>query len=254
MEMIVMSQKECQRLKVIESFARGYVTRGEAALELALSKRQITRIRKRYEELSNTGILRKKSISKPPRSYDGPYIDKILDLVKTHYHDFGPTLAAEKLHEVHNILIAKETLRRWMIRAGLHKEHQRAVKKIHPLRERRPCLGELIQIDGSHHAWFEGRAPICCLLVFIDDATGQLLHLQFTPSESHESYAQAFYDYLHKHGKPLAIYTDKHSVFSVNRKEISVEADGVTALGKSLHELEIESRPFTSSQRTCRTC
>ena len=128
-----------------------------------------------------------------------------------------------------------------MMGSGLHQPHQRPVKKIHPLRERRPCFGELIQIDGSHHAWFGGRAASCCLLVFIDDATGRLLHLQFTPSESHESYTQSLYQTLQKYAKPLAIYTDKYAVFSVNRKQLSVEADGVTAFNKSLHELKIES-------------
>lgn len=241
MGLLMMSKKDCQRLKVINAFHAGYMTRGEAANELNLSQRQITRIRKRYQECSDQGIVRKKRTSKGPRCYDRSYVEKILELVKTQYADFGPTLIAEKLKERHDIVIAKETLRRWMHQDGIRLAQQRRLKKVHPLRQRRSCLGELVQIDGSYHAWFEERAPECCLLVFIDDATGRLLLLKFVPSESHTSYAQSFYEYLELHGKPQSIYTDKHSVFSVNRKEMSADAAGVTALNQSLQELGIES-------------
>lgn len=127
-----------------------------------------------------------------------------------------------------------------MIEAGLHQPFIKGRKKAHPLRARRSCFGELIQMDGSFHDWFEGRGPKCTLLVFIDDATSELVHLRFVPSESYQSYATSFIDYLLEHGKPISIYTDKHSVFSVNQKELSEEAAGVTTFAQALQSLAIE--------------
>jgi hypothetical protein len=117
-------------------------------------------------------------------------------LVRERYADFGPTLACEKLRECHNIELGKETVRRWMRDAGLWITREQRPPTLHQPRNRRSCLGELIQIDGSDHRWFEDRAPACTLLVFIDDATGRLMTLHFTATESTFSYFEAMRKYL----------------------------------------------------------
>lgn len=105
-------------------------------------------------------------------------------LVREHYADFGPTLAAEYLDERHGIDISRETLRKWMVEDGIWTTRAARKKRVQQRRQRRECRGELVQLDGSLHDWFEGRRPKCTLLVYIDDATSELLHLEFVPSES----------------------------------------------------------------------
>lgn len=140
----------------------------------------------------------------------------VLALLRENYSDFGSTLAPEKVSERHNLSVSVETLRKWMIADGLWVSHARRKSRVYQPRYRCDCLGELIQIDGSHHDWFAGRAGKCCLLVFIDDATGRLMHLRFCETESAFDYMLATREYLSKHGKPVAFYSDKHAVFRVS--------------------------------------
>src|SRR5229473_1366470 len=155
--------------------------------------------------------------------------------------------AAEKLADLHDIHLARETVRQWMITAGLWKDRRARLKPVHQPRYRRDCLGELIQIDGSEHWWFEGRGPQCTLLVYIDDATSRLMHLQFVESESTFDYFAATRAYLERHGKPVAFYSDKHGVFRVNKKD-AVGGDGMTQFGRALHALNIDIICANSSQ------
>jgi hypothetical protein len=152
---------------------------------------------------------------------------------------FGPTLAAEKLSELHGLDLGVETLRQWMIGAGLWVRRKDRLKRIHQPRARRDCLGELVQIDGSEHWWFEDRGPQCTLLVYIDDATSRLMHLKFVQTESTFDHFQATREYLEAHGKPVAFYSDKHGVFRVNSIG-AVQGDGMTQFGRSLHALNID--------------
>jgi hypothetical protein len=142
------------------------------------------------------------------------------------------------LRERHNITVSVETLRKWMTADGLWVPYSRRRPRVHQPRYRRDCLGELVQIDGSPHDWFEGRAPKCCLLVFIDDATGRLMHLRFGETESAFDYMMATREYLEQHGKPLAFYSDKHGIFRVNNGGSTTT--GVTQFGRVLSELGIE--------------
>lgn len=121
---------------------------------------------------------------------------------------------------------------------GLWVPHAHRRPRVYQPRYRRDCLGELIQIDGSHHDWFEGRASKCCLLVYIDDATGRLMHLRFCQSESAFDYMLATREYVDKHGKPVAFYSDKHAVFRVSQAE--TRRTGMTQFGRALHDLNIE--------------
>lgn len=152
----------------------------------------------------------------------------------------APTLAREKLAENHGIVLGKETLRRLMIKTGLWIPRKQRAPKIQQQRYRRACCGELIQIDGCDHHWFENRAPACTALVYVDDATSRLMQLRFVKSESTFTYFEATRGYLEKHGKPLALYSDKASVFRTNNKN-ATGGDGYTQFGRAMHELNIQT-------------
>ena len=158
----------------------------------------------------------------------------VLELVGTLYADFGPTFAAEKLRELHAVSVSVETLRKWMTVAGLwHSRMERRRRPQQP-RNRRSCLGELVHIDGSDHEWLKQRGPRCSLLVYVDDAPSQLMHLHFARSESTFAYFRATQQYLGKHGRPVAFYSDKATIFRVNAKEAR-SGDGHTQFGRAMH-------------------
>jgi hypothetical protein len=155
------------------------------------------------------------------------------------YADFGPTLAHEKLSEVHHLKLSRESVRQLMVQAGLWQPHGAKRAVVHALRARRAQRGELVQIDGSPFAWFEDRAPACTLLVWIDDATGELMELFFTAAETTHSYFQAAEHYLMEHGRPCACYSDKFGVFRINHRD-DLSAEGRTQFARALQELDIE--------------
>jgi hypothetical protein len=160
-------------------------------------------------------------------------------LLKTKYKGFGPTLAHEKLVEKDKLKLSDESVRKLMIEENLWKPRKAKQVVTHQLRERRACFGELIQIDGSPHDWFEGRAGRCVLLVFIDDATGRLVQLRFVESESYFSYAQAAEGYFRHYGKPVAFYSDRHGIFRVNVPSIG-SGEALTQFGRAMQELDIQ--------------
>jgi len=162
-----------------------------------------------------------------------------LAIVRERYPDFGPTLAAEKLAEHHGCSVSRETLRGWMIADGLWQDRRHRLPSPHQPRRRPDCLGELVQIDGSEHAWFEDRGPPCTLLAFVDDATSRLMQLRFVTSESAFDYFRTTRAYLEEHGKPVAFYSDKHGIFRVNRKD-AAGGEGVTQFGRALLALNID--------------
>ncbi|WP_448815734.1 ISNCY family transposase, partial [Bacillus safensis] len=161
------------------------------------------------------------------------------------YADFGPTLACEKLWECHGIRLAKETVRKLMTEAGLWVPRRQRPPKVYQPRARRACLGELIQIDGSDHRWFEERAPACTLLVYVDDATSRLMMLHFTQTESTFSYFEATRAYIERHGKPGAFYSDKASVF--RNVKPGKTGNRVTPFGRAMYELNIDTFCANSS-------
>lgn len=166
--------------------------------------------------------------------------DQALELIKTRYADFGPTLAREKLEEVHGLFLGKETVRRIMVRAGLWIPRKQRSARIPQPRYRRPCTGELIQIDDCDYDWFEGLGPACTALVYVDDATSKIMELLFVKSESTFSYFEATRHYIDKHGKPLALYSDKAGVFRVNNKH-ATGGEGHTQFGRAMYELNIQT-------------
>lgn len=238
MTVITMSHKELARLQVVIDFADGRVSAEIAAELMGIQRRQVYRLLDAFRRDGAAGLASKKR-GKPSNRAHGLYFRKtVLELIREHYADFGPTFAAEKLRERHGLPVGVETLRQWMVADGLWVKRQDR-RKVHQPRNRRDCLGELVQIDGCEHWWFEDRGPQCTLLVFVDDATSRLMHLKFVPSESAFSYFQATREYLEAHGKPIAFYSDKHSVFRINKAD-AVSGDNMTQYGRALHELNID--------------
>jgi transposase len=246
MGLVMMSERELNRVEVLSQVADGRCSTLDAAALLAVSQRQIQRMMLRYRD-GGAGAIRHKARGRRPNNQKSDGVrEYVLSLIRESYADFGPTLVAEKLSEKHGITLCQETVRKWMIADGiwLNKSQRRT---FHQPRSRRDCYGELIQIDGSDHHWFEDRAERCTLLVFIDDATSKLMELRFVPSESTFSYFAALEGYLTTHGRPVAFYSDKHSVFRIVAKEAK-GGQRMTQFGRALSELNIEILCANSSQ------
>ncbi len=236
--LVSMSDKELKRLSVLQEICDQRITQSQAAQLLHISERQIRRLLQKYKAQGPAALAHAArgqiSNSRLPEELRL----KCLNIVSDQLHGFGPTLAHEKLTTVHGFDISVETLRSWMIAADLWIPRAKRLKRPYQPRYNRDCYGELIQIDGSHHDWFEGRAAKCCLLVFIDDATGKLQHLRFCESESAFDYMISTRLYVEQHGKPLAFYSDKHSVFRVNQS--SKKDTKITQFGRVLSTLNID--------------
>ncbi len=239
METLTLSYEELDRVSVIERVIEKRLTQVEAARMLGLTSRQVRRLRRAYERDGPIGLASKHRGRPSNRRLRSQSRREALAIVRSQYADFGPTFAHEKLTELHGLEFSVETLRHWMIDDGLWIPRSRREPRIQQPRRRRPCRGELIQIDGSDHEWFEDRAGRCTLLVFVDDATSELMELLFCESESAFSYFAALRSYLGQHGKPVALYSDKASVFRVNKKEAQGGA-GVTQFSRALSSLNID--------------
>ncbi|VUS84084.1 hypothetical protein SB6424_05445 [Klebsiella pasteurii] len=238
--LVTMSDKELSRINVIQSVVEKRMRRRDAAHQLALTERQTQRLMNRFRESGAAGLSNLRRGRPGNHRLPESLKLRVLSLLNDHYSDFGPTLAAEKLRERHNITVSVETLRKWMTADGLWVPYSRRRPRVHQPRYRRDCLGELIQIDGCEHRWFEDRGPACTLLVYVDDATSRLMQLLFVSSESTFTYFEATRGYLERYGKPLAFYSDKASVFRINNKQ-ATGGDGQTQFGRAMNELNITS-------------
>jgi len=243
----LMSDGELSRLEVLRDMDQRRLTTEAAAQLLGLERRQVFRLLKAYRSEGATGLISKRRGRPSNRRKPEELRDKALAIIREQYWDFGPTLAAEKLREAHGIALGRETLRLWMIAAGIWADRKQRRKHVHQPRHRRECIGELVQVDGCEHWWFEDRGPQCTLLVFVDDATSRLMQLQFVESESTFAYFHAARAYLEAWGKPVAFYSDKHGVFRVNHPG-ALGGDGMTQFGRALHALNIDIICANSSQ------
>ncbi len=188
---ITMTMRELDRFKVIQSVVDGLLKPWRAAERLSLTTRQVRRLVARLREQGPPGLVSRRCRQPGHHRIDAGIAVRAVAIIRERYADFGPTLACEKLRECHELKLAKETVRHLMIDAGLWTPRQQRPPMIHQPRNRRACLGELIQIDGSDHRWFEARALQCTLLVYADDATSRLMMLHFTATESAFSYFEA---------------------------------------------------------------
>jgi transposase len=233
----LMSQKEATRAQILGLVDEQKISQKEAAKRLNITSRQVRRLIKRYHAEGLPGLISKRRGQVSNRRTDEATKATAIELIGTHYPDFGPTLVAEKLTEKHKLRLSVETVRQLMIVAGYW--HPKKGSKIctHPMQERPGQLGEQIQIDGSPHDWFEGRSEKCTLLVFIDDATGKLTQLRFVKAETTLAYLHVLHDHIVTYGVPVALYSDRHSIFRINAKDADPDAE--TQFARPARELGI---------------
>lgn len=220
---LTMSNREIDKLKVIQNTIDGRFKQSEAAQILSITDRQVRRLCDKVRKDGNRGIIHGLKGRPSNHQVEAGLLDKALGHVKLHYRDFGPTFANEKLWRNHSIHISTNTLRKAMLSEGLY-VLKRYKPKHRKWRERRPCVGMLVQLDGSEHAWFEDRGPKCALLIFIDDATSRILYGRFITVEDTENLMTCAKAYLKLHGRPVAFYVDKDSIYKVN-KQATVEEE-----------------------------
>jgi len=236
---LTMSVKELDRVELLGRVIERRLTQRQAAAQLGLSLRQVERLCRALRQQGASGLVSRKRGRPSNRKLPEGLREHVLNLVRNRYSDFGPTLACEKLAEQHGVDVSRETLRLWMIDAGFWVPRVERRRRAYQPRYRRSCLGELVQIDGCEHAWFEDRGPKCTLLVYVDDATSRLMELRFVVSESAFDYFAATRSYLEHHGKPVALYSDKASIFRVVVAE-AAKGTGITQFGRALSDLNID--------------
>jgi len=238
-DLLTMSKKELTRLEIIQRLEEKLLNQKEAGEMLGISTRQIRRLQNNYKKEGTAGIISKRRGHPSNNQLDPQIKKKAIDLLHSQYADFGPTLACEKLLERNSLKLSKESVRQIMISEGLWKPRNRKRPQIHQMRPRRASVGELVQIDGSPHNWFEDRGPRCNALVYVDDASGQLMELFFTPEETTVGYFAATRNYLSRYGLPKAFYSDKNSIFRVNIKG-ALSGTGMTQFGRAMRQLGVE--------------
>ena len=244
METLAMSVKERRRLVVFGQVKAGGLSVAKAGRVLGISQRQARRIWRRYLEEGDAGLVHRLRGQKGNRQCPAGLREQAVRLYRQHYSDFGATLACEYLQERHSLAVQAQTLRRWLTAEGLW-QRRRKSKPQRQRRARRACFGELVQLDGSEHDWFEGRGGLglCCLMVMVDDATG-LTYAQFFPSETTQAAMSVLGDWARAYGLPQALYPDRHSIHRRNDQEADeIEARTgkrpPTQFGRALSELGV---------------
>lgn len=236
---INMTQEEIKRSEILRMAEEKRITQKEGAKRIGICERHLRRLLKRYRAKGAEGITSGHRGKPSNNRMEKNKRKNILNKLKENYADFGPTFASEKLLERDGIKVSKETVRQIMITEGLHQPKLRRKDNVHLLRERRPRRGELVQIDGSYHAWLEDRAEKACLLLFVDDATSEILAAEFVTHESYLTYSKLCKRYFRQYGLPEAFYSDRFSVFRVNRTNVTTTA-AQTMFERALQELGIE--------------
>ena len=251
---VIMSVKELRRVHVIRQAMEKKLTQAKAGALLGLTPRHIRRLIARVEQEGDHGLAHRGRGTPSNRRLPEQVKSKALTLCEKRYGDFGPTLAAEKLAEHHGITLSDETLRGWLLAKGVT-HFQRRKRPHRAWRERRAQVGELLQLDGSHHDWFEGRGPRCVLMAYIDDASSRV-YARFYAYEGTIPAMDSFMRYVQRYGIPLAIYADKHSTYqSLAPSTVEEQLAGVTPtsqFGRALDELGVELIPAHSPQATGR--
>ena len=214
---------------------------------LSLTDRQVRRLLAAFRADGAAALVSKRRGQTSNRKFSDSLRSRALAIVRERYADFGPTLTREKLEVAHGIRLPVATVRDWMTADGMWIPRALRPGRAHQPRYRRSCVGELVQIDGCDHAWFEDRGPKCTMLVFVDDATSELKELLFVDEESAFDYFAAFWRYLEQFGKPVALYSDRHSVFHVNKRD-RPSGEGVTQFSRACRELNVDVICANSSQ------
>jgi hypothetical protein len=241
-ERISMSQSERERLQVLQGIKQGHWTQVEGARRLRLSSRQVRRLQRRIATEGDRGVIHRLRGRRSNRKIPERLHKRVLAEVRRHYADFGPTLAAEHL-AAGGVQISRETLRQWMSAAGLWRSRRRRVRAVHVWRERRAAFGELVMMDSSPFRWLEDRGVNLQLIALIDDATSRIW-ARLVEHDSTEENLRTLRGWLQRHGRPLALYTDKGGLFVTSRpvqwQEQLQGQPALTQFGRALHELGIE--------------
>jgi transposase len=241
-DIIAMSQKELKRLHVIHKVMEGTLTQVRATEIISLSERQIRRIVKRMKAEGDRGIQHRSRGKESNNRFPKKLVARVVQLYREKYQGFGPTLTAEKLLELDGIELSKETVRTWLMDTGQWQKG-RKVRPHRQWRERKDFLGEMLQLDGSHHDWFEGRRSKCVLMAYIDDATSRV-YGRFYEYEGTIPAMDSFKRYIRKYGIPMSVYMDKHTTYkSPAEPSIEDEINGTMPLsefGRALTELGVK--------------
>ena len=241
-DMIMASQEELKRLHVIRKVQEKVIRQGEAGEVLSLSGRQIRRIVKRVRAEGDRGVIHRSRGRTSNRAFPGKDKDRVIELYREKYEGFGPTLAVEKLLERDRIELSEETLRGWLIESGDWKKSRKR-RGYRQWRERQGHCGEMVQMDGSHHDWLEGRGACCVLMGYVDDATGRGFG-RFYEYEGTVPAMDSFRRYIRRYGIPLKVYLDKHTTYKSNgQPTLEEELAGIEPLSefeRALSELQVE--------------
>lgn len=242
-DIVYMSLRELKRLKVIQEAIDGHITQKAAASIIGRSERQARRLVRAIREEGEMGIVHKARNRPSNRRTPEEVKDKALSLYRRRYSDFGPTLASEKLSELDGIEISKETLRGWLIEAGLW-EKRRKRSSHRQWRQRKECFGEMVQMDGSHHAWLEGRGPELVFMGYIDDAANNV-YGRFYDYEGTLPAMDSFKRYVRRYGLPQSVYLDRHTTYKSTREmtpeeELKGLSEPLSQFERALKELGVE--------------
>lgn len=242
-ERMELSARERERLKVLHQVEEGHVRQIEAAQRLGLTDRHVRRLQARLRTEGDQGIVHRLRGRRSNRKIAEAVTQAVLrELRRPRYDGFGPTLVAEHLAR-NGIGVSRETLRKWMSQAGLWQPRRQRVKSVHVWRPRRSALGELVMMDSSPYRWLEERGPACHLIALIDDATSRAWG-RLVEHDSTEENLRTLGGWLERYGRPLALYTDKNSLFVTSRhperEEQLRDTPARTQFGRALAELDIE--------------
>lgn len=242
-DVIGMRLRDLRRLKAVQEAIEGHITQRAAASKIGYSERQVRRLVRRVREEGERGIIHKGRGRPSNQRIPSKVKEKAVARYRRRYLGFGPTLASEKLNELEGITVSRETLRQWLIDAGLWKKRRK--KSAHrEWRERRECFGELVQMDGSHHDWLEGRGPELVLMGYKDDATGEVIG-GFYGYEGTMPAMESFKRYIREYGLPQGVYLDRHTTYKSPRKltpeeELKGLAEPQSQFERALEELGVE--------------
>jgi len=236
----LMSIEEANRLSLMRQVDKKILSIRKVSEELGVSLRQAKRIRKRYLQEGEKGLISRHRGKISPNRIEAEFKKAVVKILhRDEYAGFGPTLTMEKLKQRHGYHLSDETLRKWMIEEGLWEAKKAKIRKVYQRRVRRARFGELLQGDGSRHKWFEERGEECTLVIFVDDATSRITAGRFVEAETTMAYQEILEEHLKRYGRPLGLYVDKHSIFRVTREESGAK-ESETHFGRVLRELDIE--------------
>lgn len=239
--LITMTSKELVKYEIIKRLIDKQINGTTASLQTRLSLRQVKRLKAKVLVSGAQGIIHKSRGRISNRIIDRDKLQNIENIVKEKYHDFGPTFASEKLFENHSIKVSIEKLRQIMINIALWQAKSRKKQKHYRhWRERKAQYGELLQFDGCYHLWFEDRGEQSCALASIDDATGKIPSIEFTDWEGTINCMTYWKNYIETHGKPMAIYLDRHSTYKQNQKSVFDDKNCLTQFERVMQELDIK--------------